>query len=151
MAVHDRVQVGLACARFVGKWHSVMLLYDRPLPFQSTSIPKHDSNNNRMLASGFSNAPLSKYLVMAVVAASLLASITDSKHLFWIMVKPHISDYRQLWRCMTWPLLYTNSTEVLFSAMTLYQLRIIERLWGSRKFAVCPTTDATTATGTIAY
>ncbi|THX27467.1 hypothetical protein D6D12_05480 [Aureobasidium pullulans] len=88
-----------------------------------------------MLASGFSNAPLSKYLVMAVVAASLLASITDSKHLFWIMVKPHISDYRQLWRCMTWPLLYTNSTEVLFSAMTLYQLRIIERLWGSRKFA----------------
>ena len=136
MAVHDHVQVGLACARFVGKWHSVMLLYDRPLPFQSTSISKHDSNNNR---------------IMAVVAASLLASITDSKHLFWIMVKPHISDYRQLWRCMTWPLLYTNSTEVLFSAMTLYQLRIIERLWGSRKFAVCPTTDATTATGTIAY
>ncbi|KAI5239545.1 hypothetical protein E4T43_06657 [Aureobasidium subglaciale] len=88
-----------------------------------------------MLASGFSNAPLSKYLVMAVVAGSLLASITDTKHLFWILVKPHISDYRQLWRCLTWPLVYTNSTEVLFSAMTLYQLRVIERLWGSRKFA----------------
>ncbi|CAD0106223.1 unnamed protein product, partial [Aureobasidium uvarum] len=88
-----------------------------------------------MLASGFSNAPLSKYLVMAVVAASLVASITDTKHLFFIMVKPHISDYGQLWRCMTWPLVYTNSTEVLFSAMTLYQLRVIERLWGSRKFA----------------
>ncbi|KAG9946988.1 hypothetical protein KCU85_g6113, partial [Aureobasidium melanogenum] len=88
-----------------------------------------------MLASGFSNAPLSKYLVMAVVAASLMASITDTKHLFWIMVRPHIFDYRQFWRCLTWPLVYTNSTEVLFSAMTLYQLRIIERLWGSRKFA----------------
>ncbi|KAH0305921.1 hypothetical protein KCU84_g14889, partial [Aureobasidium melanogenum] len=88
-----------------------------------------------MLASGFSNAPLSKYLVMAVVAASLMASITDTKHLFWITVRPHISDYRQFWRCLTWPLVYTNSTEVLFSAMTLYQLRIIERLWGSRKFA----------------
>jgi hypothetical protein len=42
---------------------------------------------------------------------------------------------------MTWPLVYTNSTEVLFSAMTLYQLRIIERLWGSRKFAVSLTLD----------
>jgi hypothetical protein len=73
---------------------------------------------------------------MAVVAGSLVASITDTKHLFFIMVKPHVSDYRQLWRCMTWPLVYTNSTEVLFAAMTLYQLRIIERLWGSRKFAV---------------
>ncbi|KAI4722137.1 hypothetical protein E4T48_01418 [Aureobasidium sp. EXF-10727] len=88
-----------------------------------------------MLASGFSNAPLSKYLVMAVVAASLMASITDTKHLFFIMVRPHIFDYRQFWRCLTWPLVYTNSSEVLFSAMTLYQLRIIERLWGSRKFA----------------
>lgn len=73
---------------------------------------------------------------MAVVAGSLMASITDTKHLFFIMVRPHISDYRQLWRCMTWPLVYTNSTEVLFAAMTLYQLRVIERLWGSRKFAV---------------
>ncbi|KAH0290939.1 hypothetical protein M436DRAFT_36571 [Aureobasidium namibiae CBS 147.97] len=88
-----------------------------------------------MLASGFSNAPLSKYLVMAVVVGSLLASITDTKHLLFIMVKPHISDYRQLWRCMIWPLVYTNSTEVLFAAMILYQLRVIERLWGSRKFA----------------
>ena len=94
-----------------------------------------------MLASGFSNAPLSKYLVMAVVAGSLLASITDTKHLFFILVRPHISDYRQLWRCMTWPLVYTNSTEVMFSAMTLYQLRVIERLWGSRKFAVSIPSD----------
>jgi len=91
-----------------------------------------------MLASGFSNAPLSKYLVMAVVAGSLVASITDTKHLLFILVRPHITDYRQLWRCMTWPLAYTNSTEVLFAAMTLYQLRVIERLWGSRKFAVSP-------------
>jgi len=111
------------------------MLHLLKLLYQADILNK--SNNNRMLASGFSNAPLSKYLIMAVVAASLVATITDSKHLFWIMVKPHISDYRQLWRCMTWPLLYTNSTEVLFSAMTLYQLRIIERLWGSRKFAVC--------------
>lgn len=31
---------------------------------------------------------------------------------------------------------FTNSTEVLFGVLTFYQLRVIERLWGSRKFAV---------------
>ena len=31
---------------------------------------------------------------------------------------------------------FANSTEVLFAAMTFYHLRVIERLWGSRKFAV---------------
>lgn len=31
---------------------------------------------------------------------------------------------------------FTNSTEVLFAVLTFYQLRVIERLWGSRKFAV---------------
>lgn len=31
---------------------------------------------------------------------------------------------------------FTNSTEVLFAAVSLYNLRVIERLWGSRKFAV---------------
>jgi len=31
---------------------------------------------------------------------------------------------------------YTNATEVIFAALTVYQLRLIERLWGSRKFAV---------------
>lgn len=31
---------------------------------------------------------------------------------------------------------YTNSTEVLFAVVSFYQLRVMERLWGSRKFAV---------------
>jgi hypothetical protein len=31
---------------------------------------------------------------------------------------------------------FTNSTEVLFGVLTFYQLRVVERLWGSRKFAV---------------
>jgi len=31
---------------------------------------------------------------------------------------------------------FTNSTEVLFAVLTFYQLRVVERIWGSRKFAV---------------
>nr|POE47156.1 dsc e3 ubiquitin ligase complex subunit 2 [Quercus suber] len=89
-----------------------------------------------MLASGFSNAPVSKALVLGAVITAFLASITDTKYYFWISVRPHLLDYGQLWRLFTWQLCYTNSTEVLFAAMTLYQLRVIERLWGSKKFAV---------------
>nr|POE74686.1 dsc e3 ubiquitin ligase complex subunit 2 [Quercus suber] len=87
-----------------------------------------------MLASGFSNAPVARALVMGVVITAFLATITDTKYYFWISVRPHILDYGQLWRLFTWQLCYTNSTEVLFAAMTLYQLRVIERLWGSRNF-----------------
>lgn len=89
-----------------------------------------------MLASGFTNAPVTRLLVIGVVLTSFLASITDTKYFFWIEVKPHFLNYLQWWRIFTWQACYTNSAEVLFAAMTLYQLRVIERLWGSRKFAV---------------
>ncbi|CAK1364701.1 unnamed protein product [Cercospora beticola] len=88
-----------------------------------------------MLASGFTNAPISRLLVIGTVLASFLATLTDTKYSFWIDVRPHLFDYHQFWRLFTWQLCYTNSTEVLFAAMTLYNLRVIERLWGSRKFA----------------
>ncbi|KAK3073481.1 hypothetical protein LTR53_004915 [Teratosphaeriaceae sp. CCFEE 6253] len=89
-----------------------------------------------MLSSGFKHAPVSKALVVGVVLSALLATLTDTKYYLWLEVRPHLLDYRQFWRLVTWPLCYTNSTEVLFAAMTFYQLRVVERLWGSRKFAV---------------
>lgn len=88
-----------------------------------------------MLTSGFTNAPVTQFLVIGTVISAFLASITDTKYYFWIQPKPHLFDYWQFWRLFTWQLCYTNSTEVLFAAMTFYQLRVIERLWGSRKFA----------------
>ncbi|KAK4964324.1 hypothetical protein LTR66_012349 [Elasticomyces elasticus] len=88
-----------------------------------------------MLVSGFTGAPVSQILVIGIVASSLLANVADVKHYFWIGVRPHLWDYWQAWRLLTWQLCYTNTTEVLFAAMTVYQLRVIERLWGSRKFA----------------
>ncbi|TKA64995.1 hypothetical protein B0A49_09471 [Cryomyces minteri] len=87
-----------------------------------------------MLASGFTNAPVSQVLVFGVVASSILATITDTKYYFPILVDLHLWRYGQFWRLLTWQLCYTNSTEVLFAAMTFYNLRSIERLWGSRKF-----------------
>jgi hypothetical protein len=89
-----------------------------------------------MLSSGFKDAPVSRSLVFGIVAASLIVSITDTKYYFYIQVEPHLWRYHQVWRILIYQLCYTNSSEVLFAAMTLYNLRIIERLWGSRKFAV---------------
>jgi len=34
-------------------------------------------------------------------------------------------------------LCYSNSTEVLFGCWTLYNLRVVERIWGSKKLLVC--------------
>jgi hypothetical protein len=89
-----------------------------------------------MLSSGFKDALVSRSLVFGIVATSLLVSITDNKYYFYIQVEPHLWRYHQLWRILIYQLCYTNSSEVLFAAMTLYNLRVIERLWGSRKFAV---------------
>ncbi|KAI9821454.1 MAG: hypothetical protein M1832_003300 [Thelocarpon impressellum] len=88
-----------------------------------------------MLSSGFHNAAVSRFLVFSVVASSILVSITDVKHLFPVHVVPHLWRYKQLWRVVTYQTCYTSSTELLFAALTLYHMRVIERLWGSRKHA----------------
>jgi len=88
-----------------------------------------------MLSSGFAGANVSELILFGVIASSILVSITDSKYLFYIQVVPHLWRYRQAWRILIWQTCYTNSTELLFAALTIYHMRIIERLWGSRKFA----------------
>ncbi|EGE82642.1 hypothetical protein BDDG_05586 [Blastomyces dermatitidis ATCC 18188] len=87
-----------------------------------------------MISSGFTNAPISKYVMVFIIASSITASIADVKYLLYIQVVPHLWQYWQVWRLGVWQLAYTNSGEALFAALLVYQLRVIERLWGSRKF-----------------
>ncbi len=91
-----------------------------------------------MQGSGFESAPITQLLVIWTVVATILTKITDTKHYFYIQVDPHLWHYHQLWRIFIYQLCYTNSTEVLFAAMSIYNMRVIERLWGSRKYAVSP-------------
>ncbi|KAM5442073.1 hypothetical protein MferCBS31731_002902 [Microsporum ferrugineum] len=88
-----------------------------------------------MLSSGFTNAPVTKLALIFIITSSIVASIADVKYLFYIQVNPHIWQYHQLWRFLIWPLCYVNSTEVMQAGVVIYSLRVIERLWGSRKFA----------------
>lgn len=89
-----------------------------------------------MISSGFTNAPVSQLLVFGIVIVAVAATLTDTRYYLPIAVVPHIWGYGQLWRFVTWGWVFTNSTEVLFGVLSFYQLRIVERLWGSRKFLV---------------
>ncbi|EGO57023.1 hypothetical protein NEUTE1DRAFT_65986 [Neurospora tetrasperma FGSC 2508] len=83
----------------------------------------------------FTDAPVTKALVLGLVGLSIAASVFDIKHYFYISIGTHFLRYGQLWRMLTYQLCYTNSSEVLFGAMSLYHTRMVERFWGSRKYA----------------
>jgi len=84
--------------------------------------------------SGFTNAPGTRALLTFLVSASLATSILDLKPYLPLKPTPHLWPYLQLWRIPSFQLAYTSSTELLFSAAIIYQLRALERIWGSRKF-----------------
>ena len=84
----------------------------------------------------FASTPVTRTLVLGLIGFSIAASLFDVKHYFYISVGTHFLQYGQTWRALIWQLCYTNSSEVLFAAMTLYNLRVIEQQWGSRKYAV---------------
>lgn len=83
----------------------------------------------------FTNAPVTRSLVYGLIGLSIAASLLDIKHYFYILVDLHLWRFHQTWRAMIYQLCYTNSSEVLFAVMTLYNMRSIERLWGPRKYA----------------
>ena len=90
-----------------------------------------------MLTSGLTNAPVSKSFLIYTVASSVALAILDAKHLVSIHVARHLWQYGQFWRALVWQVAgYSNSTEVLFGALLVYQLRVVERMWGSRKVMV---------------
>ncbi|ORY83187.1 hypothetical protein BCR37DRAFT_298217 [Protomyces lactucae-debilis] len=87
--------------------------------------------------SGLRNTPFTKLVLGGILVNSTVASILDVKHLFHIQLVPHILGQSQFWRIAVWQGLYANAGEVLFGAIALYNLRILERLMGTRRFASC--------------
>ena len=58
--------------------------------------------NATMISSGFTNAPVTQFLVFGTVIGALLAAITDSRFYLHIQVVPHLWQYGQFWRCGVW-------------------------------------------------
>jgi hypothetical protein len=73
-----------------------------PHPTTLDIFSEHAPLVTAMLTSGFKYAPVSQILVIWVVAASIAASITDTKYYFYLQAIPHIWKWRQFWRLFTW-------------------------------------------------
>jgi membrane associated rhomboid family serine protease len=81
------------------------------------------------------HAPTTRLLLFASITSSILTSTLDLKHYAPLKITPHLWPYLQFSRLLTLQLSYTSATEVLVSAVLLYHFRVLERLWGSRKYA----------------
>ncbi|KAF8425870.1 hypothetical protein EV426DRAFT_531259 [Tirmania nivea] len=88
-----------------------------------------------MNLSGFRGTPLTRLLVFALLLTSLLTSLTNTKHCFHFQLRPHLLHYHQFTRIFLWQTIYANSGELLFACAVLYNLRVVERMFGTRKFA----------------
>jgi hypothetical protein len=95
---------------------------------------------NSMSLPGFKNTPVTKYFVTSLIASSTLTSLLSLKPYTHIQIVPHLLHQWQWWRIPIWMASYSNAGEVLFACLTIYNLRGLERIFGSRKYAVFPIT-----------
>ena len=85
--------------------------------------------------SSLTHAPTTRFLVFFSISTSILSSILDLKHYLPLKPTPHLWPYLQFSRLLTYQLASTSATEVIVAAALLYQFRVLERIWGSRKYA----------------
>ncbi|KAI9292543.1 hypothetical protein K502DRAFT_319687 [Neoconidiobolus thromboides FSU 785] len=83
---------------------------------------------------GFYKAPLTKFIIFTIAICSVLFSLLRVQHYLHLQLKPHLSKYHQFWRILTSQLAYKNSGELFISALLFYRFRIIERLFGTKKY-----------------
>mmetsp|Transcript_1148 Transcript_1148/g.2497 ORF Transcript_1148/g.2497 Transcript_1148/m.2497 type:complete len:331 (+) Transcript_1148:2-994(+) len=97
--------------------------------------------------SGFQNAPVTKGLLALNIGATLLSSITHSRHLLDISSHTDVFRKHQLWRLFTHSMPFRSAAELIFGGILLYQFRLFERQMGSRKYgAFCFVTTALSTT-----
>jgi len=89
--------------------------------------------------SGLSSAPIVRLGLIAIISSALVTTVLDIKHHFYLSL-PLLSRLGWTgwaWRVLGgWWMCYTNSADVLFAGVVVYQLRVVERIWGSRKTLV---------------
>ncbi|KAF7722722.1 hypothetical protein EC973_002815 [Apophysomyces ossiformis] len=86
-------------------------------------------------ATGFYNVPITKLLVLSIGGCSILAAMLDFKPLLHLQLSPHLTIHHQFWRLITSHCAFANSGEMFFGTLLLYTMRVIERQYGSAKYA----------------
>jgi len=82
--------------------------------------------------SGFSNAPISKGILILVTTGSLLASIFKIKYVE--LEFSGLFEKYQIYRFITSQFVFSHTGEMLFGMFLLYFFRLFERQMGSSKF-----------------
>ena len=106
------------------------------LTLQSTGPSTSVNTVPGMLSSSLAHTPLTRALIAYLVTSAVVVSLADVKPYLGLDIPTHLFAYGQIWRVATWWAAYTSSTDVLLAVAVVYQLRVVERLWGTRKLAV---------------
>ncbi|WFC94609.1 hypothetical protein MBRA1_001242 [Malassezia brasiliensis] len=89
------------------------------------------------MATGFAHASCTKAAILGLALTSLVVSFAGAKPYIQFRIVPHVSTYHQYWQLATYPLAYTNSSELFAgSLLTYFAACPIERRFGARKFAL---------------
>lgn len=96
-----------------------------------------DSTDGPMFAStasGFADTPVTKLWIYFSLCMPIFVSLAESQYLFDLAIDPQLLKWGQWWRLITNQLIYTNQSEALLSTMLIYNMRVVERFYGTRKY-----------------
>ncbi|SCU86082.1 LADA_0D12156g1_1 [Lachancea dasiensis] len=83
---------------------------------------------------GLVNFPVTKLCALLTLGIPILASVAGVKHWFLLYDEPFISEDKQYYRYLSFQIAAVNETDVALITFIWYQLRHLERLFGSRKY-----------------
>lgn len=83
---------------------------------------------------GFKNVPISKLICITSIILPLFISIFQLKMFLDLSIDPHIVKYFQYFRIFTFQFSVTTESDYLLSIILWIHFKVLERLYGSRKF-----------------
>lgn len=83
---------------------------------------------------GFNDTPVTRTICVVSTLAALLLSILTLKHYVHLELNPHIVEYAQYWRVLTYQLCCVNESDFALSTFLWFYFKNLERFYGSRKY-----------------
>lgn len=87
-----------------------------------------------MKTTGLAGSPVTKTLLVGLVAGTIVINSAEQRG--WIDMGAAIRDKAGLGRLVGTQLCYPNTNEMLFGMILCYNLRVLERVWGSVRYGV---------------
>ena len=81
---------------------------------------------------GFSKTPFTKGLLLLISINTVVSTLTHTKQALHLLF-PKLGI--QVWRWASSQLFFSTASQFLFGTTLLYHFRLLERLWGSTKYA----------------